>query len=96
MTTPFRFGHAGVRTTSTAKQANNQSKSIGAPLNIQGVAWRCEQFDRLHQAFDRLGWNFHYLNGESCIAVHRKWAISHICRDYRDARALLGRIGGAP
>jgi hypothetical protein len=55
---------------------------------------RWDEFKRLAQSFRSIGWDFFYLNGESCMAIHRKWRMSQVCQTYRDAQALLRRVGG--
>jgi len=76
-------------------QTNHNAKSIGAACELQGVADRLTVFKRLQRAFDAAGWNYHYLNGDACLAVHRKWQMSQVCPDHRSAFALLKRVGGA-
>lgn len=80
-----------------ALQTNNTNglKSIEASGPFQAASERMDSFTRLERAFDSIGWNLFYLDGESCVAVHRRWQMSQVCPDLRTANALLRRIGGA-
>lgn len=83
-------------TVSGLKSKDSQQRQSNAPGNpLQAVADRMDVFNRLQRAFNAAGWNLHYLDGESCLAVHRRWQMSQVCQDMRAASALLRRIGGA-
>lgn len=74
---------------------NTASKSIDSKSAIQVLAERMDTFKRLERAFDAAGWNLFYLDGESCLAVERRWQMNKVCPDLRSAASLLKQIGGA-
>jgi hypothetical protein len=71
---------------------SDKPRSHATPPQV--IADRMDDFTRLQMSFNALGWNFHYLDGDSHLAVHRKWQVSQVCPDLRAAQALLRRIGG--
>ena len=70
-----------------------ESAAQATPLQV--VAERMDIFKRLERGFGAIGWNLFYLDGEACLAIHRKWQMSQVCPDLRAAAALLKRVGGA-
>lgn len=72
-----------------------QTQCIGQPDRLQVIADRMDTFKRLERGFSAVGWNLFNLDGDSCVAVHRKWQMSQVCPDLRAAAALLKRVGGA-
>lgn len=77
-----------------SNQSINGPQSNGPGTSLQEIAGSMNTFKRLQRAFDQVGWNLHYLDGDSTLAVHRKWQLSHICQTFDHAEALLHRIGG--
>jgi hypothetical protein len=88
-------GSCAANTEALANQNTKQTQFTGQGNQLQVVAERMDAFNRLQRAFSKVGWNFHYLDGDACLAVHRKWQMSQVCPDLRSANALLRRIGGA-
>jgi hypothetical protein len=95
MINSFEMSLDGAGNTTAAKQCDNNTQSSETATRLQVVAERLDVFTRLQRAFNTVGWNFHYLDGDACLAVHRKWQMSHVCPDLRSANALLRRVGGA-
>jgi hypothetical protein len=73
---------------------NLTSTPNGRATPLQAVADRMDNFSRLERGFGAIGWNLFYLDGDACLAVHRKWQVSQVCPDLRAAAALLRRVGG--
>lgn len=73
----------------------NSAESKENRLAFQAIADRSDAFKRLERAFDSVGWNLFYLDGEACLAVERRWQLNKVCPDLRSAAALLKMIGGA-
>lgn len=74
---------------------NLMTASNGQATPLQAAAERMDAFKRLERGFDAVGWNLFYLDGDSCVAVHRRWQMSQVCPDLRAAAALLKRVGGS-
>lgn len=66
-------------------------KEIESP-SLEAVAARMDTFKQLQGSFNRLGWGFHPLHGEACMAVHRITQASKICHTFQEAHGLLDRI----
>lgn len=95
MITPFQNELEGAGNTDVLNPNHScDAKSNESTSRLQGVADRMTTFNRLQRAFNSVGWNFHYLDGDACLAVHRKWQMSQVCPDLRSANALLRRVGG--
>ena len=73
---------------------NLTSASNGQATPLQAVADRMDAFNRLERSFGAIGWSLFNLDGDACLAVHRKWQMSQVCPDLRAAAALLKRVGG--
>lgn len=73
---------------SCGRESNDQANPI------QVAADRMDAFKRLERAFDAVGWNLFYLDGEACLAVERRWQMNKVCPDLRSAASLLKMIGG--
>lgn len=95
MITPFQNKLEGAGNADVLKPIHScEAESNESTSRLQVVADRMTAFSRLQRAFNSVGWNFHYLDGDACLAVHRKWQMSQVCPDLRSANALLRRVGG--
>jgi hypothetical protein len=72
---------------------NDPRQSKRDHVELQAIADRMDRFKRMQRKFDKHGWNLHPLQNEATLAVHRTWATSEVCHSFRDATALLKRIG---
>ena len=85
----------GAANTKTLAKQNEQPDITQTGDRLQVVADRMDAFNRLQERFSLCGWSLHPLHDDSMLAVHRRWQMSHVCHSYREAHALLRRIGGA-